>query len=166
MLYILYAILFIFIVAVVIILVNRVSYSLMKRSILKRRKWPLNICCGKTDGGGINVDIVKHAELPNLRIVESIYNLPFEDGQFEHTLCSHTVEHIEDPARFDKELRRVSRHVLYIVPPLWDLAAAFNFVEHRWLFLTMRKEHLNLPKHIRLPFANVYQSFFGQKIKA
>ncbi len=154
-------------VAALIYLVNRVSYSLMKRRVLNQRTWGLNICCGKTDGGGINVDIVRHTELPNLHIVDDIYHLPFETGQFEHVLCSHTIEHIEDPALFDRELRRVGGSILYIVPPLWDLAAAFNIVEHRWLFLTLSKEHGSLPKYIRLPFADLFHELIGgQKIRA
>jgi len=43
---------------------HHISYYLEKKRILNERKWGLNICCGKTDGGGLNVDIVKHQDLP------------------------------------------------------------------------------------------------------
>ncbi len=146
---------------------NWISYRVMGGIIRRRRPvWDLNICCGKTDGGGINVDIVKHAEIPNLVVVDDIYQLPFATGQFEHTLCSHTIEHVENPVAFDAELRRVSRHVTLVVPPLWDLSAAFNVFEHRSLFLTFRKEHHTLPPHIPLPFARRLQGRVGQKIRA
>ncbi len=146
---------------------NWLSYRVMGGIIRNRRKtWDLNICCGKTDGGGVNVDIVKHAEVPNLIVVDDIYRLPFSTGQFEHTLCSHTIEHVEDPAAFFQELERVSKHVTLVVPPLWDLSAVLNVFEHRWLFLTFRKEHHTLPPHVVLPFAKRVQERHGQKIRA
>ncbi|HHC75038.1 MAG TPA: hypothetical protein ENK78_08190, partial [Thiothrix sp.] len=74
---------------------NYISYQMMKQRILKRRKWDLNICCGKTDGGGINADIMAHATVNNYCHLDNIYQLPFADQQFEHILCSHTIEHVE-----------------------------------------------------------------------
>jgi SAM-dependent methyltransferase len=142
------------------------SYHRLKHTILERRRWALNICCGTTDGGGINADIVRHGEVPNFVLLESIYRLPFADGQFDVALCSHTAEHVQYPRRFDRELRRVSRRVVYVLPPLWDLAAAFNVREHRWLFLTLRKVHHRLPPRIPLPFSRKLQSRIGQKIAA
>ena len=148
-------------------ILNRVSYRVMGGIIRNRRKvWDLNICCGKTDGGGINVDILKHAEIPNLVVVDDIYHLPFTTNQFEHTLCSHTIEHVEDPSAFYHELKRISKHVTLVVPPLWDLSAALNVFEHRWLFLTFRKEHHALPPHLMLPVARRFQERHGQKIRA
>ncbi|MBD3366543.1 MAG: methyltransferase domain-containing protein [Candidatus Eisenbacteria bacterium] len=147
-------------------LVNRISYDRIKRSILSRRRWCLNICCGHTDGGGINVDIVRHSAVRNFKRVRDIYRLPFRDRKFEWVLCSHTVEHVDDPERLDRELRRVGRNVLYVVPPLWDLAAAFNVFEHKWLFLTLSKEHRELPRYIKLPFARTIQRAMGQRISA
>lgn len=148
-------------------LLNFLSYRIMGAIIRHRRKkWDLNICCGKTDGGGVNVDIVRHADIPNLVVVEDIYHLPFSNGEFEHTLCSHTIEHVEDPEAFYRELQRVSKEVILVVPPLWDLCAAFNVLEHRSLFLTLRKEHRNLPRHIPLPFSQAVQERMGQRIRA
>lgn len=150
-----------------LVVLNFVSYRIMGGIIRNRRqKWDLNICCGKTDGGGVNVDIVKHAEIENLVVVDDIYHLPFANGQFEHTLCSHTIEHVEDPVAFFRELQRVSKDVTLVVPPLWDLSAALNVFEHRWLFLTLRKEHHTLPSRTKLPLANFFQERLGQKIRA
>lgn len=146
---------------------NFLSYRVMGGIIRNRReKWDLNICCGKTDGGGVNVDIVKHADVPNLVVVDDIYNLPFNTNQFDNVLCSHTIEHVEDPAAFFAELDRISKEVTLVVPPLWDLSAVLNVFEHRWIFLTFRKEHHKLPNHIELPFAKAYQERKGQKIRA
>jgi SAM-dependent methyltransferase len=139
-----------------------VSYELGKNRILKNQKWDLNICCGKTDGGGINADIVQHKELPGFRQVDDIYKLPFRNGEFESVLCSHTMEHVDDPERFYAELSRVGRKVTVVLPPLYDLAAVLSVMEHRWIFLTFRKEHHHLPKFVRLPFADALQRRFGQ----
>lgn len=129
---------------------NWLSYKRLKFKILNRRKWDLNICCGKTDGGGVNADIFKHADLPNFILINDIYNLPFEYKQFDYILCSHTIEHVEDPDLFLRELQRVGNHVKIVIPPLWDFTAAFNLLEHRWLFLTFKKEHQTLPFRIPL----------------
>lgn len=153
-------------VAIYAPLANHFSYRILKRRILRERKWDLNICCGKTDGGGINVDIVCHLDLPRYQQVQNIYNLPFEDGAFGTVLCSHTMEHVDDPVRFDAELRRVGREVTIVIPPLYDIAAVLNVFEHRWIFLTFRKKHHKLPRHVRLPFSRGVQRRFGQKIRA
>ena len=153
-------------VTAIIIFLHWYSYRHLKTSIIGRQRWDLNICCGNTDGGGVNVDIVQHSELPNFVRVDNIYDLPFADGEFETVLCSHTAEHVDYPQRFDRELQRIAKQVVYILPPVWDLAAALNVWEHKWLFLSIRKVHCALPARIPLPFARRLQARFGQKIAA
>jgi SAM-dependent methyltransferase len=150
----------------IIVFLHWYSYRFLKSSIIGRRRWDMNICCGTTDGGGVNVDIVRHADVSNFVQVDNIYRLPFGDGAFDTVLCSHTIEHVEYPRRFDRELRRVGRNVVYIIPPVWDLAAAFNIWEHRWVFLTMRKVHYRLPRRVELPFARRLQARIGQRVTA
>lgn len=145
---------------------NSLSYSFLKKRILKRQKWGVNICCGKTDGGGINVDIVKHADIPNFVLIRDIYNLPFRDQQFDTVLCSHTIEHVENPEKFFRELKRIAKKLSIVIPPLWDITAALNVFEHKFIFLSFKKEHTKLPPFIRLPLASFIQKHFGQKIKA
>ncbi|MBF0379060.1 MAG: methyltransferase domain-containing protein [Desulfamplus sp.] len=156
----------VFIITLYLLLANYASYYWGKRRILNGQKWDLNICCGKTDGGGVNVDIVKHKELPRFKQVDDIYNLPFEDGQFETVLCSHTIEHVDDPRRFYSELQRVGKQVTLVVPPLYDLTAVFNILEHKWIFLTFKKRHHTLPRFIKLPFADLFHRLFGQRNNA
>lgn len=146
-------------------ILNYLSYTMFKKRILERQKWDLNICCGKTDGGGINADIVPHLRVPRMTLVD-IYNLPFKDQQFENVLCSHTIEHIDEPERFFDELKRVGQHVTVVIPPLWDISAVVNLLEHRWIFLSWKKEHKKLPNHIKLPLARFIQRFIGQKVSA
>ena len=140
-----------------------ISYFLEKVRILRSRLWDLNICCGKTDGGGVNADVVQHAKLPNFVLVDDIYCLPFEDHQFKTVLCSHTLEHVDDPAGFFRELARVGERVTVVVPPLYDLFAVFNVFEHRHIFLTFKKEHQTLPPFIPLPLSATIHRMFGQR---
>lgn len=162
----LYLLVIIIILCVCFKLTNVLSYTIIKNKVLKSRKWDLNICCGKTDGGGINADIKKHAEIDRFQLLESVYNIPFEDKEFDYVISSHTIEHIKDPRAFYKELERVGKHITILVPPLWDITAAFNFLEHQWVFLTFKSQHTNLPKFVNLPLSGWYQKKFGQKIKA
>ena len=81
----------------------------MKERIIAGQQWDLNICCGKADA----------------------------DKQFKNVLCSHTIEHVEKPDLFFRELHRVGETIAIILPPLWDIFAAFNFVEHKWIFLSI-----------------------------
>lgn len=141
---------------------NYLSYFLMKRNILASQVWGLNICCGKTDGGGINADIHQHVELPNFQRIEDVYRLPFADKQFQSVLCSHTIEHVEDPVAFYRELKRVGEEVTLVIPPLYDIAAVLNIFEHRWIFLSFRKKHDRLPPYVKLPLARWVQRHFGQ----
>ena len=129
----------------------------------RRKKWDLNICCGRTDRGSVNVDIVNHADVPNLVVVDDVYNLPFENGEFEATLSSHTIEHVEDPTAFCEELRHVSGQVTLVLPPLWDLCTVLNIFEHRDLVLTFRKEHNDLPRYIELPGAQFSRNALSRR---
>jgi hypothetical protein len=145
---------------------NWLSYHLIKSKILDSQSWDLNVCCGRTDGGGINTDIVNHADVPNLVIADPL-NLPFKDQSFGRVLCSHAAEHMKNPQVLMVEMNRVGREVTMIVPPIWDLAAALNLLEHRWIFISIRKRFKNrLPKHIRLPLAGLVQKCLGQFINA
>ncbi|MFC1501788.1 methyltransferase domain-containing protein [bacterium] len=156
----------ILVIAGVLYGLNLLSYRILKARILFRQKWDLNICCGKTDGGGINADIIKHAELPNFIRINNIYHLPFRDGEFRTVLCSHTIEHVDDPEGFYMELARVGKKVTLVIPPLWDISAVWNVFEHKWIFLTFKKEHNTLPRFIRLPLSTYIQKRRGQKRRA
>ena len=146
---------------------NHISYRLIKNRVLRERRWDYNICCGTTDGGGRNADIVQHAEVPRFELVADVTRLPHGDQAFETVLCSHTLEHVDDPAAMFRELRRVGKRVTILVPPLWDLAAALNPFEHRVIFLTAASRHDDrLPPYIRYPPARWIQARFGQRIDA
>ncbi|MDD5172368.1 MAG: methyltransferase domain-containing protein [Candidatus ainarchaeum sp.] len=143
---------------------NWLDYRFMKDRYLKSEKFDLNICCGGCVCDGINADVVER-NVPRFVLLKDIYKLPFGDKQFKNTICSHALEHVEDPVRFFKELQRVSENVVILVPPLWDYGCMFNIPEHRWQFLTLKSRHVNkLPGFFELPLSDFYQRTFGQKI--
>ncbi|MEY8355162.1 methyltransferase domain-containing protein [Lachnospiraceae bacterium 54-53] len=154
------------VIAAILLAAHYISYFYLKRRIVAKHRWDLNICCGKTDGGGVNADIFKHEEVPNFVFIKDIYHLPFADKEFDMVLCSHTIEHVDDPALFYNELARVGREVTLVIPPLWDICAVFNVFEHRWIFLSFKKVHASLPKYIKLPASSFIQKRLGQKVHA
>ncbi len=146
---------------------NHISYRLIKGRVLRERRWDYNICCGTTDGGGVNADIVQHAELPRFELVSDVARLAHGDAAFDTVLCSHTLEHVDDPDLMFRELQRVGKRVTILVPPLWDLAAALNPFEHRVIFLTAVSRHDDrLPPFIRYAPARWIQARLGQRIDA
>lgn len=152
------------VIAISLATLNLISYRILKPRLIARQQWDLNICCGNTDAGRINVDIVDQPGVSNFVRVDDIYNLPFGDKEFANVLCSHTLEHVEDPQAFWKELNRIGENVTLILPPLWDVAAVLNMFEHRWIFLIFRKAHNTLPPYIKFSIGHFYQDRFGQVI--
>jgi hypothetical protein len=141
------------------------SYRVIKMRTLRERAWDYNICCGTTDGGGINADIVKHGDIPRFEQITDVTRLPHPDQAFEHVLCSHTLEHVADPAAMYRELRRVGRNITLLIPPLWDFTAALQFREHQVIFLSLRSRYDNeLPPYINFAPARWLQARMGQDI--
>jgi len=52
----------------------------------------------------VGVDVVPN---PHADVIAPIEELPFEDGAFDVVLCIQVLEHVDDPARAVRELRRV-----------------------------------------------------------
>jgi len=61
-------------------------------------------------------------------------NLPFNDNEFDYTICNHSLEHAEHPDKYMDELRRVSKKG-YIETP--SLIGEFLFPKgsHKWVIL-------------------------------
>lgn len=57
--------------------------------------------------------------------------LPFRDQAFDYVICSHTLEHVDDPAAVIAELARVGR-AGYIEVPDAKSAKIVDFPSHRW----------------------------------
>ncbi len=80
----------------------------------------------------VGCDVVDKLKVDGVSLVQgSAENLPFPDKSFDVVTCSHTLEHIVDPARAVSELKRVAKHVLLVVVPC-----------QRYYFYTL-DEHVN-----------------------
>jgi len=74
----------------------------------------LDIGSGCRPKGDINIDLPQRlrpnfkpvAKRPNF-IEADLYHLPFRDNCFEHLFCSHVLEHLTDPMRALREMKRV-----------------------------------------------------------
>lgn len=65
-------------------------------------------------------------------VLADIYALPFRDGLFDYSICSHVLEHLEDPEAAARELSRVSR-AGYVETPSDLHEKLFPMVWHRWM---------------------------------
>jgi SAM-dependent methyltransferase len=73
-------------------------------------------------------------------VIGDVTRLPFADGAFDVIICSHLLEHVEDPERAVRELQRVARRGYIECPSAnWEKLQGFAF--HRWL-VTLRDEML------------------------
>ncbi|MBD80036.1 MAG: hypothetical protein CL840_14080 [Crocinitomicaceae bacterium] len=71
---------------------------------------------GFTDLTG--VDVLKDFDLPGVKFVHAdVERLPFENNEFDNTLCNHTLEHIPDIRKAFEELLRVTKNKLFVTVP-------------------------------------------------
>ncbi|TDE15270.1 class I SAM-dependent methyltransferase [Dyadobacter psychrotolerans] len=61
-------------------------------------------------------------------------DLPFSDNSFDYTICSHVLEHVEDPVRFISEQTRVSPRG-YIETPSIIGEYLMPKESHKWVLL-------------------------------
>lgn len=75
-----------------------------------------------------------------------IHSLPFGDKTFDYVICSHTLEHVANPAKALEELSRVA-HKGYIETPsaLWEKLFGDDR-DHRWLVECKGGELVFTPK--------------------
>lgn len=55
---------------------------------------------------------------------------PFDTGQFDYVICSHVVEHVENPVLFLEEIFRVAGGRGYLEYPLVTYEYLYNFKVH------------------------------------
>lgn len=97
------------------------------------------------------VDFSRHDEWAGLNSIQfhqhDILKLPFDDGQFDTVVSTHTLEHILDIGSAIKELRRICGKKLIIVVPreresIWSVNPHFYYFPYEYSFL---KHMLPLP---------------------
>jgi SAM-dependent methyltransferase len=64
-------------------------------------------------------------------VVADAHHLPFREGAFAYIICSHILEHMDDPPQFVRELERVGE-AGYIGSPSEIAERLFHWSFHRW----------------------------------
>lgn len=88
---------------------------------------------------GVEIDANDCAELARLELPHRLVDgrtLPFPDGSFDAALCLEVLEHVEDPAPFLAEIKRVSpRKLILSVPNCELLAYLWPYLATPWHML-------------------------------
>lgn len=93
----------------------------------------LNLGCeDKILDGFINVDIESHKGVDLLCDLGK-YPLPFKDNSIEYILCSHLIEHLEDPLEFMLELYRICKNsaIIDIYVPHFSSFTTYADLTHK-----------------------------------
>lgn len=80
-------------------------------------------------------------ETPERFVVGSAQDLPFADDSFDTVACFETLEHLPDPAKALRELRRVARSTVIMTVPNCEVSAgqkASGLIFHHWIDPTHR----------------------------
>lgn len=102
-------------------------------------------------GGGIVID--------RPLVVADAHHLPFRDGVFSYSICSHILEHMDDPQQFVTELTRVSR-AGYIGCPTEIAERLFHWSFHRWYVNRIGETIFLHPKEAAEPFGELFDYLY------
>jgi SAM-dependent methyltransferase len=80
-----------------------------------------------------------------------IHNLPYEDGTFDFVLCSHVLEHVDDPVRATAEIKRVLKpdSIAMLMAPIC-LAIEENYENPEITTPEGRWKHFGQDDHVRM----------------
>lgn len=92
-------------------------------------------------------------------VVADAHFLPFKDGAFAYSICSHILEHMDDPVQFASELRRTCT-AGYIQSPSEIAERLFHWSFHRW-YVNLVDDTLVLhPKEPDEPFGELFDYLY------
>ncbi|MBI5045445.1 MAG: class I SAM-dependent methyltransferase [Candidatus Niyogibacteria bacterium] len=97
------------------------------------RKWILDLARAR----GVDYKILDPSDAYHPDIVGDIHNLPFGDDSQDAIICVAVLEHVEDPMRAVREIRRVLKpggHCLCYVPFLYYFHAEKGYYHDYWRF--------------------------------
>lgn len=93
-------------------------------------------------------------------VVADAHHLPFRDGAFSYIICSHILEHMDDPEQFVRELERTGEGG-YIGSPSELAERLFHWAFHRWYVNLLEDGTLVLhPKEPAEPFGELFDYFY------
>ena len=92
-------------------------------------------------------------------VVADAHHLPFRDGAFAYTICSHILEHMDDPRQFARELGRVSASG-YIQSPSEIAERLFHWSFHRWYVNLVGDTLVLSPKEPAEPFGELFDYLY------
>jgi SAM-dependent methyltransferase len=113
--------------------------------------WTLDIGVGERPRGIINIDIVS---TPYCNVVADATNLPFKSDVFSRIWCSQVLEHLDNPRKAIKEIKRVlkSKEVAIIDFPKVEFT---NSMIHRFIELFLNFPFSLRPKWLKLLFNSI-----------
>lgn len=93
-------------------------------------------------------------------VVADAHHLPFRDGVFAYTICSHILEHMDDPVQFVSELTRVSK-AGYIQSPSEIAERLFHWSFHRWYVNLVNDTLVLHPREPHEPFGEFFDYLYA-----
>jgi hypothetical protein len=93
-------------------------------------------------------------------VVADAHHLPFREGAFAYTICSHILEHMDDPQQFASELQRVSE-AGYIQSPSEIAERLFHWSFHRWYVNLVGDTLVLHPKEPAEPFGELFDYLYA-----
>ncbi len=93
-------------------------------------------------------------------VVADAHHLPFRNEVFAYSICSHILEHMDDPVQFVQEVQRVST-AGYIGSPSEIAERLFHWSFHRW-YVNIQDGVLVLhPKEPAEPFGELFDYLYA-----
>jgi hypothetical protein len=92
-------------------------------------------------------------------VVADAHYLPFKADAFSYTICSHILEHMDEPLLFASELKRVSK-AGYIQSPSEIAERLFHWSFHRWYVNLVGDTLVLHPKEPAEPFGELFDYLY------
>lgn len=92
-------------------------------------------------------------------VVADAHHLPFKEGAFAYIICSHILEHMDDPVLFAGELSRVGK-AGYIQSPSEIAERLFHWSFHRWYVNLVGDTFVLHPKEPAEPFGELFDYLY------
>jgi hypothetical protein len=92
-------------------------------------------------------------------VVADAHLLPFREGAFDYIICSHILEHMDDPVQFAHELMHVGK-AGYIGCPTEIAERLFHWSFHRWYVNLVDGRLVLYPKEPAEPFGELFDYLY------